>query len=131
MRHGKDMNLAEYAVASDSIFLGDNKHNMTTWTLNADPSKNTKGDSINAAHEYGIKNAVFALRLVDDKPACDFLIESVGDKPIPTDGKGGWIKIQNGVPVIAKLSLILKSSTSNRLTKWQQMLRLLKYQLSV
>ena len=102
MRHGKDMNLAEYAVASDSIFLGDNKHNMTTWTLNADPSKNTKGDSINAAHEYGIKNAVFALRLVDDKPACDFLIESVGDKPIPTDGKGGWIKIQNGVPVIAK-----------------------------
>ena len=102
MRHGKDMNLAEYAVASDSIFLGDNKHNMTTWTLDADPSKNTKGDSINAAHEYGIKNAVFALRLVDDKPACDFLIESVGDKPIPTDGKGGWIKIQNGVPVIAK-----------------------------
>ena len=42
------------------------------------------------------------MRLVDDKPACDFLIESVGDKPIPTDGKGGWIKIQNGVPVIAK-----------------------------
>ncbi|WP_293709536.1 DUF6383 domain-containing protein [uncultured Parabacteroides sp.] len=102
MRHGKDMNLASYAVAADSIFLGDNKHNMATWTLDADPSKNTKGDSINAAHEYGIKNAVFALRLVDDKPACDFLIESVGDKPIPSDGKGGWIKIQNGVPVIAK-----------------------------
>ena len=102
MRHGKDMNLASLAVATDSIFLGDNKHNMSTWTLDADPSKNTKGDSINAAHEYGIKNAVFALRLVDDKPACDFLIESVGDKPIPTDGKGGWIKIQNGVPVIAK-----------------------------
>ena len=102
MRHGKDMNLAALAVASDSIFLGDNKHNMSTWTLDADPSKNTKGDSINAAHEYGIKNAVFALRLVDDKPACDFLIESVGDQPIPTDGKGGWIKIQNGVPVIAK-----------------------------
>ena len=102
MRHGKDMNLAEYAVAADSIFLGDNKHNMATWTLNADPGKNTKGDSINAAHEYGIKNAVFALRLVDDKPACDFLIESVGDKPIPSDRKGGWIKIQNGVPVIAR-----------------------------
>ena len=102
MRHGKDMNLASLAVATDSIFLGDNKHNMTTWTLDADPSKNTKGDSINAVHEYGIKNAVFALRLVDDKPACDFLIESVGDKPIPTDGQGGWIKIQNGVPVIAK-----------------------------
>lgn len=102
MRHGKDMDLSKYAVASDSIFLGDNKHNMATWTLDANPSKNTKGDSINAAHEYGIKNAVFALRLVDDKPACDFLIESVGDKPIPTDGQGGWIKIQNGVPVIAR-----------------------------
>lgn len=103
MRDGKDMNLMN-ALASDSIFLGDNKHNMSTWTLNADASKNTKGDSIHASHTNGIKNAVFALRLIDDKPACDFLIESVGDKPIPSDGKGGWIKIQNGVPVIARVA---------------------------
>ncbi len=87
--------------AADSIFLGDNKHNMPEWTLNTNPSKNTKGDSIHAAHKYGIKNAVFALRLVNTD-ACDFLIETVGDKKIPSEGKGAWVAVKNGVPVVAE-----------------------------
>ena len=102
MRQGPSVDLKSYAVASDSIFLGDNEHNTTTWTLKADPSKNTRIDSIRASHKNGIKNAVFAFRLVDDAPEADFLIESEGDKAIPSAGKGGWIKNQNGVPVIAR-----------------------------
>ncbi|OUO04894.1 DUF6383 domain-containing protein [Parabacteroides johnsonii] len=86
--------------AADSIFLGDNKHNMPTLTLNANPSKNSKGDSIHAAHEYGIKNAVFALRLVNTD-ACDFLIETAGNKKIPTENQA-WVAIKNGVPVVAE-----------------------------
>ena len=86
-------------ATADSIFLGDNKPNKRTWALNADPSKNTKVDSIHAAHKYGIKNAVFAFRLVDDEPEANFLIESTVEEPKAT--WGGWIKNQNGVPVIA------------------------------
>ncbi len=86
-------------ATADSIFLGDNKPNKKTWALNADPSKNTKVDSIHAAHKYGIKNAVFAFRLVDDEPEANFLIESTVEEPKAL--KGGWIKNQNGVPVIA------------------------------
>ncbi|MBP3517053.1 MAG: hypothetical protein J6K31_01320 [Parabacteroides sp.] len=87
-------------ATADSIFLGDNQPNKQTWALNADPSKNTKGDSIHAAHKYGIKNAVFAFRLVNDQPEADFLIETTVETPKAT--WGGWIKNQNGVPVIAK-----------------------------
>ena len=58
---------------ADSIYLGDNKH----------------------------KNVAFSFRLVNTD-ACDFLIETVGDKIIPTDGKGGWVAVKNGVPVVAK-----------------------------
>ena len=65
-------------AAADSIFLGDNKHNY----------KNAK-------------NPVFAFRLVNTD-ACDFLIETVGDKMIPTDGEGGWVAVKNGVPVVAR-----------------------------
>ena len=79
--------------------MGDNEPNKRTWALDADPSKNTKGDSIHAAHKYGIKNAVFAFRLVDDNPEANFLIESTVETPKAT--WGGWIKNQNGVPVIA------------------------------
>lgn len=48
------------------------------------------------------KNVLFSFRLIDETD--NFLIESEGDKIVPSDGKGGWIKIQNGVPVIAKYS---------------------------
>ena len=48
------------------------------------------------------KNVAFSFRLIDETD--NFLIESEGDKIVPSDGKGGWIKIQNGVPVIAKYS---------------------------
>ena len=102
MRQGPSVDLKSYAVASDSIFLGDNEHNTTTWTLNADPSKNTRIDSIRASHKNGIKNAVFAFRLVDDAPEADFLIEAEGNHAIPDKNTGGWVKNQNGVPVIAK-----------------------------
>lgn len=45
------------------------------------------------------KNVVFSFRLVKSG-SNDFLIESEGNKIAPE--QGGWIKIQNGVPVIAK-----------------------------
>lgn len=45
------------------------------------------------------KNVAFSFRLVKSG-SNDFLIESEGNKIAPE--QGGWIKIQNGVPVIAK-----------------------------
>ena len=48
------------------------------------------------------KNVAFSFHLIDETD--NFLIESEGDQIVPSDGKGGWIKIQNGVPVIAKYS---------------------------
>ena len=68
----------------DSIFLGNNAHNKVT-----DERPN------------GIKNPVFALRLINDEPQCDFLIESAGNHKIPTENTGKWIAIKNGVPVVA------------------------------
>ena len=65
---------------ADSIFLGNNNHN--------------KDNS---------KNPVFALRLVNTD-ACDFLIETVGDHKIPSEGKGGWVAVKNGVPVVARIA---------------------------
>ena len=65
-------------AAADSIFLGNNNHNY----------KNSK-------------NPVFAFRLVNTD-ACDFLIETVGDHKIPSDGQGGWVAVKNGVPVVAR-----------------------------
>ena len=65
-------------AAADSIFLGNNNHNY----------KNAK-------------NPVFAFRLVNTD-ACDFLIETVGDHKIPSDGQGGWVAVKNGVPVVAR-----------------------------
>ena len=44
------------------------------------------------------KNVVFSFRYVDNNTE-NFLIESEGDQIAPQ--QGGWIKIQNGVPVIA------------------------------
>ena len=80
----------------DSIFLGDNLHNKTTAA---------DGDHrLHKSHKNGIKNPVFAFRLIDDEPQADFLIESEGDHKIPSAGTGGWIKVQNGVPVIARLA---------------------------
>ena len=78
-------------AAADSIFLGDNLHNQNT---------NDKG--MHNAHKNGIKNAVFAFRLINDEPQADFLIESEGDHKIPSAARAGWVKIQNGVPVIAR-----------------------------
>ena len=78
-------------AAADSIFLGDNLHNQKT---------NDKG--MHNAHKNGIKNAVFAFRLINDEPQADFLIESEGDHKIPSAARAGWVKIQNGVPVIAR-----------------------------
>ena len=71
-------------ASEDSIFLGNNAHNKVT-----DERPN------------GIKNPVFALRLINDEPQCDFLIESAGNHKIPTDNTGKWIAIKNGVPVVA------------------------------
>ena len=76
-------------AAADSIFLGDNKHN-----------KKTDAAALHAAHENGIKNAVFALRLTGTGEA-DFMIETEGDKKIPSQYKGAWVAIKNGVPVVA------------------------------
>ncbi len=76
-------------AAADSIFLGDNKHN-----------KKTDAAALHAAHENGIKNAVFALRLTGTGEA-DFMIETEGDKKIPSQNKGAWVAIKNGVPVVA------------------------------
>ena len=36
--------------------------------------------------------------------ACDFLIETVGDHKIPSEGKGGWVAVKNGVPVVARIA---------------------------
>ena len=77
-------------AAADSIFLGDNKHN-----------KKTDAAALHAAHENGIKNAVFALRLTGTGEA-DFMIETEGDKKIPSQNEGAWVAIKNGVPVVAK-----------------------------
>ncbi len=79
-------------AAADSIFLGDNKHN-----------KKTDKAALHAAHENGIKNAVFALRLTGTGEA-DFLIETEGDQKIPTENNGAWVAIKNGVPVVAKFA---------------------------
>lgn len=98
LRGGKDMDMKK-VVASDSIFLGDNLHN-TLYDADADYA-NAKVKAMHSAHKNGIKNAVFAFRLVDDKKDCDFLIESEGNHKIPTPERAGWVKIQNGVPVIA------------------------------
>ena len=68
----------------DSIFLGNNAHNKVT-----------------EERPNGIKNPVFALRLINDEPQCDFLIESAGNHKIPTENTGKWIAIKNGVPVVA------------------------------
>ncbi len=68
----------------DSIFLGNNAHNKPT-----------------TERPNGIKNPVFALRLINDEPQCDFLIESAGNHKIPTENTGKWIAIKNGVPVVA------------------------------
>ena len=76
-------------AAADSIFLGDNKHN-----------KKTDAAALHAAHENGIKNAVFALRLTGTGEA-DFMIETEGDKKIPSQNEGAWVAIKNGVPVVA------------------------------
>ena len=76
-------------AAADSIFLGDNKHN-----------KEVDNAALHAAHENGIKNAVFALRLTGTGEA-DFMIETEGNKKIPSDEKGAWVAIKNGVPVVA------------------------------
>nr|WP_129731460.1 DUF6383 domain-containing protein [Parabacteroides goldsteinii] len=72
-------------AAKDSIFLGNNDHNKVT-----------------TARPNGIKNPVFAFRLVN-ADACDFLIESAGDHKIPSDGTGKWVAIKNGVPVVAAM----------------------------
>ncbi|MGM9798173.1 MAG: DUF6383 domain-containing protein [Parabacteroides sp.] len=76
-------------AAADSIFLGDNKHNKKT-----DPA------ALHAAHENGIKNAVFALRLTGTGEA-DFMIETEGNHKIPSENTGAWVAIKNGVPVVA------------------------------
>ncbi|GEM_PF-2606390 len=101
---------------ADSIFLGDNLHNingrdMSGGTLPGAVSDTTgywKGDAKAVANyyhsarpKYGIKNAVFALRLIDNKPEADFLIESAGDDKIPSGSTGKWVAVKNGVPVIA------------------------------
>ena len=100
MRKGPKFDLAEYAVASDSIMLGDNLHNGEFDKAKADWE--TKQDTLNGSHKNGTNNAVFAFRLVDDAPEADFLIESEGNHAIPDDNTGGWVKNHNGIPVVAK-----------------------------
>ncbi|MDH6356690.1 DUF6383 domain-containing protein [Parabacteroides sp. PF5-9] len=95
----------------DSIFLGDNLHNINTENGKNTFAKlpadylNEKGNEtikrIHESHKYGIKNAVFALRLINDEPQADFLIESTGNQKLPTNNTGRWVAIKNGVPVVA------------------------------
>ena len=87
------------ATIADSIFLGDNDHNKTIDKKLKDAK--TKVDSMKYAHKHGIKNAVFAFRLINDEPEANFLIETAGDKKVPSDGAGKWIAVKNGVPVVA------------------------------
>ena len=47
------------------------------------------------------KNVVFQFRLIDEDNN-RFLIESESDPEMIAPMKGGWIKVQNGVPVIAR-----------------------------
>ena len=89
------------ATIADSIFLGDNDHNKMIDKKLKDAK--SKVDSMKYAHKYGIKNAVFAFRLINDEPEANFLIETAGDKKIPSDGEGKWIAIKNGVPVVAAM----------------------------
>lgn len=80
-------------VIKNSIYTGNNKPieigKAATW---AGKDSIFLGDNKH-------KNVAFSFRLVKSG-SNDFLIESEGDKIAPE--KGGWIKIQNGVPVIAK-----------------------------
>ncbi|MDY4550338.1 MAG: DUF6383 domain-containing protein [Parabacteroides sp.] len=87
------------ATIADSIFLGDNDHNKKIDKKLKDAA--SKVDSMKYAHKNGIKNAVFAFRLINDEPEANFLIETAGDQKVPSDGAGKWIAVKNGVPVVA------------------------------
>lgn len=80
-------------IIKNSVYTGNNKQinpkKETTWA-----SKDTI-DLNSAAH----KNVTFSFRLLSNN-SNDFLIESEGASAIAPLA-GGWIKIQNGVPVIA------------------------------
>ncbi|MGM9758547.1 MAG: DUF6383 domain-containing protein [Parabacteroides sp.] len=90
----KATHIGDNLIIENSIYTGNtdqiNPGYATTWA-----SK----DTINLSKNEHNKVA-FSFRLVDDSD--NFLIESQGDKKAPT--YGGWIKIQNGVPVIAEYS---------------------------
>ena len=69
----KATNLKDGSLFADKINLGNNDH----------------------------KNVVFQFRLIDEDNN-RFLIESESDPEMIAPMKGGWIKVQNGVPVIAR-----------------------------
>ena len=85
--------IGDTLVIKNSIFTGNNKPQVVgkadTWA---------KKDSIFLG-ENKHNNVKFSFRLLKNG-SNDFLIESEGNDVAPE--KGGWIKIQNGVPVIAK-----------------------------
>ena len=87
--------------AKDSLFIL--KPGITTKQIEDANFKDTElfTDTIaldNNAH----KNVVFQFRLIDEANN-RFLIESEADPEMIAPMTGGWVKIQNGVPVIARM----------------------------
>ena len=87
--------------AKDSLFIL--KPGVTTKQIEDANFKDTElfTDTIaldNNAH----KNVVFQFRLIDEANN-RFLIESEADPEMIAPMTGGWVKIQNGVPVIARM----------------------------
>ena len=89
----KATHIGDKLIIDNSIYTGDTRP-ITPGYATTLASKDTIDLSKNAHN-----NVAFSFRLVDDSD--DFLIESQGAKPAQTNG--GWIKIQNGVPVIAEI----------------------------
>ena len=49
-------------------------------------------------------NYAFSLRLINEDPEKDFLIESKGEGSAIGSFKGAWVKVQNSCPVLAKFT---------------------------
>lgn len=88
----KATHIGDNLIIDNSIYTGDTRQIRPGYATTY-----ASKDTINLAKNEHNKVA-FSFRLVDDSD--NFLIESQGNKKAPT--YGGWIKIQNGVPVIAE-----------------------------
>lgn len=103
--------IGDSLIIKNSVYTGNN-----TPIVVGKPATYASRDTINLGNNQH-KNVVFSMRLINSDAKKDFLMESetqdkdgnyAKNKPgnlvkiAPT--KGGWIKIQNGVPVIANMS---------------------------